>query len=802
MTCEVRGLHLSARQWPRGPRVVMSSGSGRIRVVFVCVGPFRNQGPEVDAGRQPPHLLPQFCPRGITCCPLLVNTMSIMSDPARNQNSYRGRFQVPTSNLTTEEDDYPEFEPFDEGAEATPRTTPGAGSLSVQQVDMCLQMNKQTHYTSAYDINHLVVRRGLQFVIKVTFNQAPAGGEDFQLNFLIGSSPSASKGSEVVVTFGSRQGGLWSGQILESLDQTVTLGVTPSPDAIVGKYRTFVSIAASGGMQRTKRDPSTDLYLLFNAWCPEDPVYLPDESEKHEYVLNDNGVIFQGSVGSMSTRNWMYGQFEKGILDACIHILDASRMPIHDRGNIIKVVRKGSAMLNSQDDNGVMVGNWSDDFSMGKPPTSWTGSVQILLQYVNTGVPVCYAQCWVFAGVFNTFLRCLGIPARVITNFSSAHDNTGNLKTDLIFKPDGSPDKRHTRDSIWNYHCWNEAFMVRPDLPNGFGGWQVVDATPQETSDGHFRCGPASVAAIKEGVLCHPFDLGFVFAEVNSDVVFSKRDRFGTLTPFRVDKTHIGQAIYTKAVSGSSPMDVTHTYKYPEGSSEDERTMARAEEYGCSRDHSELPDPQLTVNISVGQLPCLLGHDVNLMVEFHNSSEFPRTIHAHMSASVIFYTGVTASQFKDQDFKALVQPYQSERPPPDITSQEYTPHLGAQRCLHCIVTGQADDQSVSAIKVIDLQPPGLNVTLSGQPQVGQQMFVTVTFTNLLSITLYNVYVALEGAGLISHRHRLYSSIEPQASITWTESFIPRLHGARAVLALLDCSNLSQVWGVGEGVISP
>lgn len=26
--------------------------------------------------------------------------------------------------------------------------------------------------------------------------------------------------------------------------------------------------------------------------------------------------------------------------------------------------------------------------------------------------------------------------------------------------------------------------MTRPDLPAGFGGWQAVDATPQETSDG------------------------------------------------------------------------------------------------------------------------------------------------------------------------------------------------------------------------------------------------------------------------------------------------------------------------------
>lgn len=38
---------------------------------------------------------------------------------------------------------------------------------------------------------------------------------------------------------------------------------------------------------------------------------------------------------------------------------------------------------------------------------------------------------------------------------------------------------------IRNYHCWNEAWMTRPDLPVGFGGWQAVDGTPQETSDGN-----------------------------------------------------------------------------------------------------------------------------------------------------------------------------------------------------------------------------------------------------------------------------------------------------------------------------
>lgn len=35
-----------------------------------------------------------------------------------------------------------------------------------------------------------------------------------------------------------------------------------------------------------------------------------------------------------------------------------------------------------------------------------------------------------------------------------------------------------------SYHTWNECWMSRPDLPHGYGGWQAVDATPQEKTDG------------------------------------------------------------------------------------------------------------------------------------------------------------------------------------------------------------------------------------------------------------------------------------------------------------------------------
>ncbi len=44
-------------------------------------------------------------------------------------------------------------------------------------------------------------------------------------------------------------------------------------------------------------------------------------------------------------------------------------------------------------------------------------------------------------------LRCLGLPARSVTNFNSAHDTNFNRAVDKFYDEDGNPTT--TDDSIW-----------------------------------------------------------------------------------------------------------------------------------------------------------------------------------------------------------------------------------------------------------------------------------------------------------------------------------------------------------------
>lgn len=64
----------------------------------------------------------------------------------------------------------------------------------------------------------------------------------------------------------------------------------------------------------------------------------------------------------------------------------------------MRIARAMSALVNSQDDDGAILGNWSEDFSGGTAPTKWIGSVEILQQYYRKRKPVRYGQCWTFAG--------------------------------------------------------------------------------------------------------------------------------------------------------------------------------------------------------------------------------------------------------------------------------------------------------------------------------------------------------------------------------------------------------------------
>lgn len=100
---------------------------------------------------------------------------------------------------------------------------------------------------------------------------------------------------------------------------------------------------------------------------------------------------------------WQLGQFERNVLECSLLLIATiGKVPPPFRGDPVKIARALSALVNSQDDDGAVMGNWSEDFSGGTAPTKWAGSVEILQQYYKKRKPVKFGQCWIFAGTLST----------------------------------------------------------------------------------------------------------------------------------------------------------------------------------------------------------------------------------------------------------------------------------------------------------------------------------------------------------------------------------------------------------------
>nr|XP_008113745.1 PREDICTED: protein-glutamine gamma-glutamyltransferase 4 isoform X2 [Anolis carolinensis] len=328
-------------------------------------------------------------------------------------------------------------------------------------------------------------------------------------------------------------------RILQSKGKEHLITVVSPADAIIGKYILDIETRPESC------SPGRNFfYVLFNPWCKDDSTFLPGDAQKNEYVLNHIGTLY--TLANVPGSEWTYGQFEEGILDCCLYLLDKSKLVAKERRDPVKITRAMSALVNKEDDEGVLEGKWKLKKSCDGHtcPHSWKGSVPILNEYYKTKKPVKYAQCWVFSGVLTTILRCLGIPTRSVTTYDAGVDKDGNLKIE------------HPDDTVWNFHVWNDVWMKRPDLPDGHDGWQAVDGTNQKPSLGIYRCGPASLKAIKKGEIDLDYDTRFLFAAVNAEYTVK-----------------IGTRIITRSLCEGKPFEnIMDDYKFPEGSIE--RTKA------------------------------------------------------------------------------------------------------------------------------------------------------------------------------------------------------------------------------------
>uniref|UniRef100_A0A8D0G466 protein-glutamine gamma-glutamyltransferase n=1 Tax=Sphenodon punctatus TaxID=8508 RepID=A0A8D0G466_SPHPU len=644
-----------------------------------------------------------------------------------------------------------------------------AARLEIIFTDFQCSSNNLQHHTAEISTKQLVVRRGQPFTVTLHFRARgyQPGTDTILLITETGPLPDQSSGTRAVFPLAqSDPRRSWRAVCVSNSPSSMQISLLAPASAAIGKYQLKVHIDSCTGQATSYQ--LGEFMLLFNAWCPEDEVYLESEPRRQEYIMKDYGFVYQGNKNWIHPCPWNYGQFEEDIVEICLKLLDRSLYFQHDplrdyslRKNPVYISRVVSAMINSNDDSGVLQGNWSEDYSNGTSPSEWSGSVAILRQWHATGgQPVRYGQCWVFAAVMCTVMRCLGVPTRVVTNFDSDHEKDGNLIIEEFYDSTGRLLANESKDSIWNFHVWNECWMARQDLPPGYGGWQVLDATPQETSNGLFCCGPAPVRAIKEGDVQLSYDAPFVFSMVNADRVAwlirgTRREKL------QWDTRAVGNNISTKCLGSDEREDITDSYKHQEGSVEERQVFLKA----LTQRHPKRmrsPSPATGPRAS-GILPAVseastplsapaegdsplhaaqtylkfkldespeIGRDIGLTLLAHNLGFEYKDLKLNVSAQSVLHDGTPLPPFWQDTLYVSFRPKEEKTIPWSISYTQYGKHVSQDKLIRVVAIGEENTtwEKLLVEKIITLASPAVTINVrEGAPgplNLGEQYGLT------------------------------------------------------------------------------
>ncbi|XP_017678121.1 PREDICTED: erythrocyte membrane protein band 4.2-like [Lepidothrix coronata] len=684
--------------------------------------------------------------------------------------------------------------------------------LSFKKCDFKVPMNNNNHHTEEISTERLIVRRGQPFTITVNFS-APVHNylQQMKRTFLIaqtGRHPS--KGDEIQTEFPISSLGdqkQWSAALEEQDLCSWTLTVNTPANAPIGQYTLLLRAS------QTSHDLG-EFTLLFNPWCQDDEVFLPNEAQRQEYILNQEGVIYWGTENAAIAQPWDFSQFEQGIVDICFTLLcmgehhQGEKDPTQRRSPV-HVCRAVAAMLNCNELKGILTECEAGKYRNGTPPSKWLGSSPILWQWMaSKRQPVRYGHCWVFAAVMCSVLRCLGIPTRVVTGFTWAHNTKSSLSVDEYYDEDGTLLTQDKRARVWTFHVWNECWMARADLPPQYSGWQALDATCQEKSEGRSFCGPAPVHAIKEGDTEVDYDVCYFFAAINAKCQVWIQRADDTLKPAFGGTKYTGNNISTKSVGSECCEDITHNYKYPEGSLKEKGVLDKAYRSirkletttsSSSTQFSSIPIAlEEPVNLSLhlqSSSSLQPGQDIPLSIEMSNHSGEEKATQLVVGVQSLHYNGVPIIQLWKEEFNFNLQSNEVHNLKILVPYSWCGKELGENHLLRltAVLRDEASCYIYLAQEEISVSDPLLTIELPKNMVQYQPSTARISLLNPFPKPLEQCVVAVAGQGLI-YRQRKYrlGSVQAKSTQELQIPFTPIQAGPRRLTAQLTCPQLQSL----------
>ncbi|KAK9515699.1 hypothetical protein VZT92_026325 [Zoarces viviparus] len=663
--------------------------------------------------------------------------------------------------------------------------------------------NHNAHETEGLSKKHLVVRRGKPFKVTLLFSTQTWNPhrERLVLEVWLGT-----RSERIPVQFSEERYNpySWSAKIYpgDVHPQSVMVHICSPVKSSVALHHLELHIETR---QSRRSYRLGEFVLLYNPWLKDDPVYIPLDVQRQEYIKSDYGVVYMGTH-QHNRRPWSFGQYEPGVLEACLTLLEISPQHLGDenkdyiqREDPVYLSRVICAMVNFDDgDKGILEGRWHGSYKDGVNPIEWSGSADILHRWVSSNhSAVRYGQCWVFASVLCTVMRVLGIPSRVVTVFNAAHDVNGDLIIEEYYSSTGEK-LDLSKDSVWNFHVWVECWMRRGDLGAKFDGWQVVDPTPQEKSAGLFRCGPCPVVAIRQHCFGAPYDTPFIYASVDADIV--KLILQGEKEVGReLDTESVGQLICTKSIGSDAPENLTGTYKSKKAKQPAitvNAQMCGSEQTTPSSSSPGGMSPSLEVSLSIDGVPSV-GESISMCVTVTNQSSSPRLLKEHVNAQLKEFNSNPEKSFWKSHKEVRMKPGEVLTLHHTIPPSEYESDLAGDDIVNVavVINDVNTEERFLATQEFSMSSPQITIEIEGgdSVQMNKEHTAQVSFINTFTKTVDGAVLTVEGSGLLQGKHvARMVLLQPEEKIKKTVTIVATSAGTKLLMATFSHSNSTKV----------